>query len=67
MKFEIQITDEVALSIRSLWHYLFSDRKEKIINYYDDLNRLLIDNNLDLLSKEKELIKYRNLKEKLSD
>ncbi len=47
--------------------YLFSDRKEKIINYYDNLNRLLIDNNLDLLSKEKELIKYRNLKEKLSD
>lgn len=68
MKNEIQITDEVALSIRSLWHIDSMIEKKRIINYYDNLNRLflLIDNHPDLFSKE-ELLKYRNLKEKLSD
>lgn len=68
MKNEIQITDEVALSIRSLWHIDSMIEKKRIINYYDNLNRLflLINNHPDLFSKE-ELLKYRNLKEKLSD
>lgn len=61
MKNEIQITDEVALSIRSLWHIDSMIEKKRIINYYDNLNRLflLIDNHPDLFSKE-ELLRYTN-------
>ena len=68
MKKEVKITDRIAISIRGLWHIDSMIEKKRIINYYDNLNRLflLIDNHPDLFSKE-ELLRYRNLKEKLSD
>lgn len=63
-----EITNDIALSIRSLWHIDSMEERKKIINHYDRLNCLflLIKNHPDLFSKE-ELSKYRKIKKNLSD
>lgn len=63
-----EITNDIALSIRSLWHIDSMSEKKRIIEKYDNLNRLflLVDNHPELFSKD-ELQKYRKLKENLSD
>ena len=63
-----EITNDIALSIRSLWYIDSMSEKKRIIEKYDNLNRLflLVDNHPDLFSKE-ELQKYKMLKENLSD
>ena len=63
-----EITNDIALSIRSLWSIDSMSEKKRIIEKYDNLNRLflLVDNHPDLFSKE-ELQKYKMLKENLSD
>lgn len=68
MKNEKEITDEVAISIRHLWHIESMDEKKKIIRKYDYLYRLflLIDNHPDLFTSE-ELNKINKIRVNLSE
>lgn len=68
LKNEREITNDIALSIRSLWHIDSMSEKKRIIENYDNLNRLflLVENHPELFSKE-ELQKYQKLRGNLSD
>ena len=68
LKNEREITNDIALSIRGLWHIDSMSEKKRIIENYDNLNRLflLVENHPELFSKE-ELQKYQKLRGNLSD
>ena len=63
-----EITDEVAISIRSLWHIESMEEKKKIIKHYDNLYRLflLVKNRPDLF-KPDELEKWKQKRETLTE
>lgn len=68
LKKEKEITDEIAISIQSLWHIESMDEKKKIIRKYDNLCRLflLVKNRPDLF-KPDELEKLKQQRESLTE
>ena len=68
MKNRKEITDKVAMSIRSLWHIESMEEKKKIIKHYDNLYRLflLVKNRPDLF-KPDELEKWKQKRESLTE
>lgn len=67
LKKETTITDELAMSIRALWHIKSMEEKKNIIRFYDNLCSLflLIDKCPSSFSPE-DLVKYKKKKETLS-
>ncbi len=62
-----EITDEVAISIRSLWHIESMEEKKKLIKHYDNLYRLfLLVKNRPELFKPDELEKYKKKRQELT-
>lgn len=57
MEAEVKITDELAISIRGLWHIESMEEKKKLIRYYDNLYRLFL-----LIKKHPELFTPEELK-----
>lgn len=67
LKKETTITDELAMSIRALWHIKSMEEKKNIIKFYNNLCSLflLIDKHPQSFSPE-DLVKYKKKKETLS-
>ena len=62
-----EITDEVAISIRRLWHIESMEEKKKLIKHYDNLYRLfLLVKNRPELFKPDELEKYKKKRQELT-
>lgn len=67
LKNETTITDELAISIRALWHIKSIEEKKNIINFYNNLCSLflLIDKRPNSFSP-KDLVKYKKKRNTLS-